>query len=282
MNQFEQFQAAINLTPISEKVFSFIPDDRYFVGNTPHGGYLLALMNKAISMVLPHPNAINANVYYLDRTEPETAELHVEIIRTSKGSSMGQVKLIQNQKIRCLYSALCSDFDYMRGYFGLESPLPEIMHSVPENDFKVMNYENFKIGSTPSFIQQLEMSVHPDHAWWDRDISSDVAEARCSAYLELNGGIADTYILSYLADILPPVVQNKFGPLGWIPTLTLTCNIRQLPKTNRLFIDGLAKDISNGYFEQDCCIWDLDGNLVATSRQLAKILKSEEKISSKQ
>ena len=39
-------------------------------------------------------------------------------------------------------------------------------------------------------------------------------------------------------------------------------------------------DINKGYFEQDCYIWDMNGNLVATSRQLAKILKSEEKISS--
>ena len=76
------------------------------------------------------------------------------------------------------------------------------------------------------------------------------------------------------------MVQNKYGSLGWVPTLTLTTNIRQLPTTNKLFIDGIAKDISNGYFEQDCNIWDLNGNLVATSRQLAKILKSEEKISS--
>jgi len=216
----------------------------------------------------------------LDRTEPEPAELHVEVLRTSRGSSMGQVKLIQNKKITCLYSSLCSDFDYMRGHSGLETPLPEIIHSVKQDDFKVMNYENFKLGSTPSFIQQLNMSVHPDHAWWDRKISTDAAEARCSAYLELEGGIADTFVLSYLADILPPVVQNKYGPLGWIPTLTLTCNIRQLPQTNLLFIDGLAKDMSNGYFEQDCYIWDMNGNLVATSRQLAKILKSEEKISS--
>jgi len=280
MNQFEQFQAAITLTKISKGVFSFTPDPKYFVGNTPHGGYLLALMNKAMTSVLPHPSAINSNVYYLDRTEPEPAELHVEVLRTSRGSSMGQVKLIQNEKLTCLYSSLCSDFQYMKGYSGLGTTLPEIMNSVPEKDFKVMNYENFKVGSTPSFIQQLEMSVHPDHAWWDRSISNDVAEARCSAYLELKGGIADTYVLSYLADILPPVVQNKYGALGWIPTLALTCNIRQLPKTNRLFIDGLAKDISNGYFEQDCYIWDMDGNLVATSRQLAKILKSEEKLSS--
>ena len=280
MNQFEQFQSALNLTKVSDTIFSFTPDSRYFVGNTPHGGYLLALMNKAITLVLPHPSAINSNVYYLDRTEPEPAELHVEILRTSRGSSMGQVKLIQNKKITCLYSSLCSDFEYMKGHSGLGTPMPEIIHSVEQDDFKVMSYENLGLGSTPSFIKQLNMSVHPDHAWWDRDISIDAAEARCSAYLELQGGVADTFVLSYLADILPPVVQNKYGSLGWIPTLALTCNIRQLPQTNLLFIDGLAKDISNGYFEQDCYIWDMNGNLVATSRQLAKILKSEEKISS--
>ena len=280
MNQFEQFQAALDLTKVSDTVFSFTPNPKYFVGNTPHGGYLLALMNKAMTEVLPHPSAINSNIYYLDRTEPEPAELHVEVVRRSKGSSMGQVKLIQNNKITCLYSSICSDFHYMKGHSGLETPMPEIINSVQQDDFKVMNYENFKLGSTPSFIQQLNMSVHPDHAWWDREISTDAAEARCSAYLELQGGVADTFVLSYLADILPPVVQNKYGPLGWVPTLTLTCNIRQLPKTNLLFIDGIAKDISNGYFEQDCNIWDMSGNLVATSRQLAKILKSEEKISS--
>ena len=280
MNQFEQFQSALNLTKVSDTIFSFTPDSRYFVGNTPHGGYLLALMNKAITLVLPHPSAINSNVYYLDRTEPEPAELHVEILRTSRGSSMGQVKLIQNKKITCLYSSLCSDFEYMKGHSGLGTPMPEIINSVAQDDFKVMSYENLGLGSTPSFIKQLNMSVHPDHAWWDRDISIDAAEARCSAYLELQGGVADTFVLSYLADILPPVVQNKYGSLGWIPTLALTCNIRQLPQTNLLFIDGLAKDISNGYFEQDCYIWDMNGNLVATSRQLAKILKSEEKISS--
>jgi acyl-CoA thioesterase len=280
MNQFEQFQAALDLTKVSDTVFSFTPDPKYFVGNTPHGGYLLALMNKAMTEVLPHPSAINSNIYYLDRTEPEPAELHDAVVRRSKGSSMGQVKLIQNNKITCLYSSICSDFQYMKGHSGLETPMPEIINSVQQDDFKVMNYENFKLGSTPSFIQQLNMSVHPDHAWWDREISTDAAEARCSAYLELQGGVADTFVLSYLADILPPVVQNKYGPLGWVPTLTLTCNIRQLPKTNLLFIDGIAKDISNGYFEQDCNIWDMSGNLVATSRQLAKILKSEEKISS--
>ena len=41
-----------------------------------------------------------------------------------------------------------------------------------------MNYENLKKGYTPSFIQQLDISVYPDHAWWDRGLSVENAEAR--------------------------------------------------------------------------------------------------------
>ena len=65
MNHFEQFQAALDLTKISDTVFSFVPNSKYFVGNTPHGGYLLALMNKAMTKVLPHPSAINSKWFIL-------------------------------------------------------------------------------------------------------------------------------------------------------------------------------------------------------------------------
>jgi hypothetical protein len=74
-------------------------------------------------------------------------------------------------------------------------------------------------------------------------------------------------------------VSNKYGPLGWIPTITLTTHIRQLPSTPVVYADFKATDINKGYFEQDCNIWDLNGNLVASSRQLTRILKSEEKLS---
>ena len=43
-------------------------------------------------------------------------------------------------------------------------------------------------------------------------------------------------------------------------------------------MDVIAKDLNKGFFEQDCQIWDLNKNLVATSRQLTRILKSEEKL----
>ena len=71
-------------------------------------------------------------------------------------------------------------------------------------------------------------------------------------------------------------MSNKYGPLGWIPTITLTTHIRQLPTTSEVYADFKASVISTKViFEQDCNIWDLDGNLVASSRQLTRILKSK-------
>ena len=90
--------------------------------------------------------------------------------------------------------------------------------------------------------------------------------------------IPDQFVLSFYSDFFPPVVMNMYGPLGWVPTLSLTTNIRQLPTTSELFMDVKAKDLNKGFFEQDCQIWDLNKNLVATSRQLTRILKSEEKL----
>ena len=144
-----------------------------------------------------------------------------------------------------------------------------------------MNYDKISRGFTPAFIQQLECLIHPDHAWWNRgpDIDTKNNEARCSAFLEMKGGVPDQFCLSFYSDILPPVVSNKYGPLGWIPTITLTTHIRQIPRTSEVYADFKASDINKGYFEQDCNIWDLDGNLVASSRQLTRILKSEEKLS---
>ncbi len=279
MNQFERFQEAIKLEDIEDNKFIVNPDTNYFVGNTPHGGYLMAVMHKALTSILPHSTAISSSVQYLDRIDAKTFELEVETFKTSRGSSSGIVKLKQDDKICTTFTGTCSDFEFMKGYDGLQKPLPNIFNDSDKKDYIKMNYDKISKGFTPAFIQQLECLIHPDHAWWKRDYSDKNNEARCSAFLEMQGGIPDQFCLSFYSDILPPVVSNKYGPLGWIPTITLTTHIRQLPSTSELYADFKASDINKGYFEQDCNIWDLNGNLVASSRQLTRILKSEEKLS---
>mgnify|MGYP005732961399 FL=1 len=279
MNQFERFQEAIKLENLENNKFIVNPDTNYFVGNTPHGGYLMAVMHKALTSILPHSTAISSSVQYLDRIDAKTFELEVETFKTSRGSSSGIVKLKQDNKICTTFTGTCSDFEFMKGYDGLQKPLPNIFNESDKKDYIKMNYDKISKGFTPAFIQQLECLIHPDHAWWNRDSNDQNNEARCSAFLEMQGGIPDQFCLSFYSDILPPVVSNKYGALGWIPTITLTTHIRQLPSTSELYADFKATDINKGYFEQDCNIWDLNGNLVASSRQLTRILKSEEKLS---
>ena len=281
MNQFERFQKALKLENIEDNKFIVNPDINYFVGNTPHGGYLMALMHKALTNVLPHSTAISSSVQYLDRIDAKPFELEVNVFKTSRGSSSGIVKLKQDNKICTTFTGTCSDFEFMKGYDDLQKPLPKIFNDSDKKDYVKMNYDKISKGFTPAFIQQLECLIHPDHAWWNREAKQNNQdnEARCSAFLEMEGGKPDQFCLSFYSDILPPVVSNKYGPLGWIPTITLTTHIRQLPTTSEVYADFKASDINKGYFEQDCNIWDLDGNLVASSRQLTRILKSEEKLS---
>ena len=277
MSFFKQFENSINIDRSDENLFSMTPSKDYFVGNTPHGGYLTAVMQKAISLSMPHPHVINSNTLYLDRTEPREISIKVEKIRESRGSSVGQVSLIQDDKLRCMMTGICSDFHYMNGVNDLETLPPKIFNE-ERDSFISLNFDSKEEGITPSFIKQTLCEIAIKHAWWLKNEDELGDEARCSGFISMGDEIPDQFVLSFYSDFFPPVVMNKYGPLGWVPTLSLTTNIRQLPTTSELFMDVIAKDLNKGFFEQDCQIWDLNKNLVATSRQLTRILKSEEKL----
>ena len=277
MSFFKQFENSIIIDKSDENIFSMTPSKDYFVGNTPHGGYLTAVMQKALSLSMPHPHVINSNTLYLDRTEPKEISIHVDKIRESRGSSVGRVSLIQDEKLRCMMTGICSDFNYMNGVNDLET-LPSNIFNEKRDLFISLNFDNKQEGFTPSFIKQTKCDIAKKHAWWLKNENDLGDEARCAGFISMGEEIPDQYVLSFYSDFFPPVVMNKYGPLGWVPTLSLTTNIRQLPTTSELFMDVIAKDLNKGYFEQDCQIWDLNKNLVATSRQLTRILKSEEKL----
>jgi acyl-CoA thioesterase len=277
MSFFKQFENSIIIDRSDENIFSMTPSKDYFVGNTPHGGYLTAVMQKALSLSMPHQHVINSNTLYLDRTEPKEICIQVKKVRESRGSSVGQVSLIQDDKLRCMMTGICSDFNFMKGVNDLETLPPKIFNK-ERDSFISLNFENKQEGFTPSFIKQTKCEIAKQHAWWLKNEDDLGDEARCAGFISMGEEIPNQFVLSFYSDFFPPVVMNKYGPLGWVPTLSLTTNIRQLPTTSELFMDVIAKDLNKGFFEQDCQIWDLNQNLVATSRQLTRILKSEEKL----
>ena len=234
-------------------------------------------MQKALSLSMPHQHVINSNTLYLDRTEPEEIIVQVKKIRESRGSSIGKVTLIQDNKSRCMMTGICSDFNFMKGVSDLKTS-PSKTFDEDRDLFISLNFDSNKEDLTPSFIKQTNCEIAKKHAWWLENNNHVSDEARCAGFISMGEETPDQFVLSFYSDFFPPVVMNKYGPLGWVPTLSLTTNIRQLPTTNELFMDVIAKDLNKGFFEQDCQIWDLNKNLVATSRQLTRILKSEEKL----
>ena len=255
MSFFKQFENSIIIEKSDENIFSMTPSKDYFVGNTPHGGYLTAVMQKALSLSMPHPHVINSNTLYLDRTEPKEISIHVDKIRESRGSSVGRVSLMQDEKLRCMMTGICSDFNYMNGVNDLETLPPNIFNE-KRDLFISLNFDNKQEGFTPSFIKQTKCDIAKKHAWWLKNENDLGGEARCAGFISMGEEIPDQFVLSFYSDFFPPVVMNKYGPLGWVPTLSLTTNIRQLPTTSELFMDVIAKDLNKGFFEQDCQIWD--------------------------
>ena len=165
MSFFKQFENSIIIDGSDEDIFSMTPSKDYFVGNTPHGGYLTAVMQKALSLSMPHPHVINSNTLYLDRTEPKEIIIQVDKIRESRGSSVGRVSLIQDDKLRCMMTGICSDFNYMNGVNDLETLPPKIFNE-DRGLFISLNFDNKQEGFTPSFIKQTKCEIAKQHAWW--------------------------------------------------------------------------------------------------------------------
>ena len=76
-----------------------------------------------------------------------------------------------------------------------------------------------------------------------------------------------------LADAMPPAVFNTGGPLGWVPTVELTVQVRKRPAPGWLRTRFVTEHVTRGYLEEDGEIWDEAGELVALSRQLALVAK---------
>ena len=73
------------------------------------------------------------------------------------------------------------------------------------------------------------------------------------------------------ADSLPPGILASHGMVAWVPTIELTVNIRNLPKSRWLNCSLRTRFVTCGLLEADGEVWDEKGNLVAISRQIAQI-----------
>ncbi|MFJ5099575.1 thioesterase family protein [Streptomyces sp. NPDC088554] len=235
-----------------------------------NGGYLLAILGRALADTLPHPDPFAVSAHYLVPSVPGPAVVRTETVRTGRTLSTGQASLLQTgedgrevERIRVLasYGDLAALPEDVRT--AAKPPeLPPIERCVgaselplPPGDFSMLGH--------------LAIRLDPATVGWALGTPSGRGETRAWFALE-DGRDADPLALLLAVDALPPTCFD-LGLLGWAPTVELTVHVRARPAPGPLRVGIVTRNLAGGFLEEDAEIWDSADRLVAQSRQLARV-----------
>ena len=264
MSIHKKFNKDISVFKVSDRNFTANISENWSIGQTANGGYSMAIIAKACSEYLNHKDPLVLSANYLERVEFGPADIEIFKISSSKSTSTASITLKQKGLIKIFATATFTDFSKMRG-------INEKLREEPIFD----SYEDciqvpYKEGFNPKLDKNLEKKYCLDSIWWEKP--NDKNNACLNLYMGWkDGGRVDLFGLILFLDATTPPIFNKMGTVGWVPTLTLTSHIRNLPKPGPLKVIAKTEFITNNYIEEDREIWDTEGNLVGQSKQLAKL-----------
>ncbi|EED36874.1 conserved hypothetical protein [Luminiphilus syltensis NOR5-1B] len=231
------------------------------VGEIPNGGYVLALIARALRQSLPHRDPLTINAFFLAPTRLGEVLVRTDSLREGRGTSFGSAELWQDEELKVRVTAAFTDLDRLSGEQWLGAAAPavpdfdalkaqtaralEIHHSVEMR--MVRGFDVFEQGKRPMTGEFIAWLQHCDAA------------------------PADTLDLIMMADIMPPPVFTVLGPFGWVPTIEITVQCRARPAPGPLLGRHLSRYLTRGIIEADGELWDSEGQLVALSRQTMKV-----------
>ena len=256
-----QFDEDTLLAPDEPLSFSGHITENWSINGVPDGGYLMAILAKAMmhQSEMRSTPIITAN--YLSRCEPGEAKILIERISASKQFERFQAQLHQNRKEKIRAFGTFADENKECLLESCEASGPGIAElekcvSVPE----VPNYTLFS---------QLDVRLDPICTGWMSGKLSDTSESKGWIKFK-NDRPFDVLSILLIADSFPPAVLSSQGMVAWVPTIELSVNIRTLPTTDWLKCSFRTRFITCGLLEEDGEIWDQKGELIAISRQIAQ------------
>ena len=251
------------LTPHGEGTWAVMVSPMWNVEGVPNGGYLMALCLIAAGQDIRHPDPLSMNSHFVGRTMPGEATIRSRVIKKGRSLSVSAVDLIQNDRV-CITSLIT--WGDLSRFTGPSGPL---LHppNLPE-EAEMHRGPHMKLDTT--FTKRFDYEMPHEIARGAADQTTGQAEARGRMRFT-DGRPPDLLCMPTIADGFPPAIF-QLGHYGWAPTLELTIHFRARPCPGWLTVDLISRHLLNGTFEEDCNIWDSQGNLVAMSRQLGLTL----------
>lgn len=259
------FDNDIRITDLGHSRFAGTVSGNWSVNGNPNGGYLMAMMAGAMLKNSDKKETPILTANYLSRCVPGEIEITVSEMARSRQFTRFEARLYQQgeEKIRALGTFASENDSCLADRY--EAPPPEIApieHCVP-------------LPQMPGYtlFHNLDLRLDPScSGWMTGGVPADISQNK--GYFSFkNGRPVDLFSLFLIIDAMPPAVMASQGATAWVPTIELSVNIRNLPKTDRLKCSLRTRFITCGLLEADGEVWDEEGNLAAISRQIAQFRK---------
>jgi acyl-CoA thioesterase len=270
MNQAEppalDFDADTAVTRVDDHLFSSVLLDRWNIVSGPNGGYLAAIIARAMtdSVADPARGLRSLTVHFLARPDFDEVGIDVQILR--RGRSLSSLRATMRQGDRMICSSLAAfsvpwtTTDQWRLPLSthadttrVDPPRDESARDAPP---VAQNWTGHPIVDAPFFSGEGTPRV----AQWIRAATPRPLDA-----IELVA----------ISDAIPPAGFPKMTTPTAMPTVDLTVHIRASlplavePDDDRVYAECTTGHVADGFAEEDCHMWAADGTLLAQSRQLA-------------
>jgi acyl-CoA thioesterase len=232
------------------------------IGAVPNGGYVLAVAGRVLSEALDHPDPLSVNAFYLAPTVLGPIDCHVETLRVGRNTTHASVRMFQQGELKVLVTAACTDLSSLAGETWSAKPRPQYPsweECTPSGQDKVEFFRervDIRLVSGVEVFSRREPNGSGEFCGWIR---------------HRDGAVPDSISLLMFADAFAPPAFTIFGPLQWVPTIELTVQVRARPAPGPLQARFYSRHLTRGVIEEDGEFWDSAGELVALSRQTAKV-----------
>ena len=257
--EFELDRAVVS-TRTAEGVHAVTVTDEWNTPNgTPNGGYVLALVLRAVAEESPHPDPLTVSITYF--RPPATGEARVDVTALRIGKRVSTFEAVLTQDDKPVVHTVASFHD-AEAVGDLQHLTPAPTYPRPDDCVDVMSAVP---PATVPILDRFDYRHDDVPGWMEGEPSGDTSATFWVRFKDQRP--IDAIAAALLVDAYPPVT-SEIGHLK-SATVQLTVHFRRRPATGWALSHVVTRHVIDGYHDEDVELWDEDGQLFAQGRQLA-------------